>query len=934
MKKLTAVLVGLSLSAVSLAADTPLSGLPSATTLGGTELIYGVQGGTSKSLTPAQLKAYTIGAGSISTASGKTATFSNTLTFTGTDTSSIAFGAGGTVMYNPMTTGGDVIYGGSSGLPTRLANGTAGQCLTSAGTTLAPTWGACGSGGGTPGGSTTQVQYNNAGAFAGITGATTNGTALTLVAPVLGTPASATLTNATGLPISTGVSGLGTGNATALAVNVGTAGSFNPMTTGGDVIYGGASGAPTRLANGTNGQVLTSGGTTAAPTWTSLSSGNTLSSTQVGYGNGSNVMTGSADLTFDSTNRAFAITNPGTGSAGVAVLNLGNSSGANVMQFSKLSTGYTPSGLATANASVMFNSAGDLVVAQGGASPIVFSVAGLGSANEAMRILGAAGSGSIAGNIGIGGAGGVTNPTARLHIKAGSATAGTAPLKLNSGTVLTTPEAGAIEFDGTDLFWTVGSTRKKFDSVPTICTPAVSSNTITFDGSSGCGEFQTSLTANVTSSSTTGFVTGRRYSFLLTQDGTGGRTVVLPTNFTGGCAVNTTATVYTLQSGYFDGTNVVITSCSDGETPTRIAGPTRSAAGTPANGNLNCWFDSTDNTFECKDSSANITRMVKVGTGVATSLAVNNGSAGSMNPMTAGGQIIYGGASGISTALSNGTVGQVLTSGGTTVAPSWTTVSGSGTVTATGGSLTSNALVLGAGSTDTKVAAGIVTDGTSKITLGVSGTNVGAVALNNATSGTITLSPATGALGTTAVTVPATAGTLVVNPMTTGGDVLYGGASGVPTRLANGTAGQVLRSAGSTSAPTWLSLGTVLAMFSANNASIAGSTTVYVFHNGTNTSENIRQVPMPFAGTIKTFYLNLITTQPGDGGITCSFNKNGSASGGPSITIPASSTTQVFSDTSGSFTVAAGDLVSMKCVNSSASTSGFIGGSTIMLYPN
>lgn len=74
-----------------------------------------------------------------------------------------------------------------------------------------------GGGGGTPGGSTTQVQYNNAGEFGGITGATTNGTALTLVAPVLGTPASATLTNATGLPISTGVSGLGTGIATFLA---------------------------------------------------------------------------------------------------------------------------------------------------------------------------------------------------------------------------------------------------------------------------------------------------------------------------------------------------------------------------------------------------------------------------------------------------------------------------------------------------------------------------------------------------------------------------------------------------------------------------------------------------------------------------------------------------------------------------------------------
>ena len=59
-----------------------------------------------------------------------------------------------------------------------------------------------------PGGSTTQVQYNNAGVMAGITGATSNGTALTLVAPVLGTPASGVATNLTGLPLTTGVTGI------------------------------------------------------------------------------------------------------------------------------------------------------------------------------------------------------------------------------------------------------------------------------------------------------------------------------------------------------------------------------------------------------------------------------------------------------------------------------------------------------------------------------------------------------------------------------------------------------------------------------------------------------------------------------------------------------------------------------------------------------
>jgi len=56
----------------------------------------------------------------------------------------------------------------------------------------------------------------------GVTSSTGSGSVVlsnspTLVTPTLGTPASATLTNATGLPISTGVSGLGTGVATFLA---------------------------------------------------------------------------------------------------------------------------------------------------------------------------------------------------------------------------------------------------------------------------------------------------------------------------------------------------------------------------------------------------------------------------------------------------------------------------------------------------------------------------------------------------------------------------------------------------------------------------------------------------------------------------------------------------------------------------------------------
>jgi len=89
--------------------------------------------------------------------------------------------------------------------------------------------------GGTPGGSTTQLQYNNAGVFGGITGATTDGNVVTLTTPNLGTPTTINLTNATNMPL-TGITGFGTGVATALGINVGSAGA--------PVLFNGALGTP------------------------------------------------------------------------------------------------------------------------------------------------------------------------------------------------------------------------------------------------------------------------------------------------------------------------------------------------------------------------------------------------------------------------------------------------------------------------------------------------------------------------------------------------------------------------------------------------------------------------------------------------------------------------------------------------------------------
>ena len=65
----------------------------------------------------------------------------------------------------------------------------------------------------------------------------------------------------------------------------------------------------------------------------------------------------------------------------------------------------------------------------------------------------------FAGNIGIG----QTSPTAVLHLKAGTATASTAPLKFTSGIALTTPEDGAIEYHSSHIYATIGSTRYQLD---------------------------------------------------------------------------------------------------------------------------------------------------------------------------------------------------------------------------------------------------------------------------------------------------------------------------------------------------------------------------------------------------------------------------------------------------------------------------------------
>lgn len=93
-------------------------------------------------------------------------------------------------------------------------------------------------------------------------------------------------------------------------------------------------------------------------------------------------------------------------------------------------------GSALGGIDLLFHSAYDFTVKAGGSSLFVFKGTGFSGF-------------------------GVTVPTAVLHLKAGTAAANTAPLKLTSGINLTTPEAGAFEYDGTNLYFTPGSGVRK-----------------------------------------------------------------------------------------------------------------------------------------------------------------------------------------------------------------------------------------------------------------------------------------------------------------------------------------------------------------------------------------------------------------------------------------------------------------------------------------
>ena len=230
--------------------------------------------------------------------------FSGALSGNATSATNIAGGANLQIPYN--TASGTTAFIAAPTLPTTYLqyNGT-GFAWATASATTALVVGTTTITGGTSG----RILYDNAGTLGELattgSGSVVLATSPTLVTPALGTPASGTLTSCTGLPISTGVSGLGTGVATALAVNTGSAGAV--------VLFNGALGTPSSgtVTNLTGTASININGTVGATT-ASTGAFTTISATGVIT---STLATGTAPFTVASTTQ---VANLNAATAGTA----------------------------------------------------------------------------------------------------------------------------------------------------------------------------------------------------------------------------------------------------------------------------------------------------------------------------------------------------------------------------------------------------------------------------------------------------------------------------------------------------------------------------------------------------------------------------------------------------------------------------------------
>lgn len=139
--------------------------------------------------------------------------------------------------------------------------------------------------------------------------------------------------------------------------------------------------------------------------------------------------------------------------------------------------------------------------------------------------------------------------------------------------------------------------------------------------------------------------------------------------------------------------------------------------------------------------------------------------------------------------------------------------------------------------------------------------------------------------------------------------------------VAPGTSGNVLTSNGTTWASTapaasagksfwqiWLS------------ASFGATSTNYAQYTNFSTTEANCRFYIPLAGTFKNFYFYTLSAQSGTGSLVATVRKNAVATS-VTTTVSAGAAAGTFSDTTHSFTVAAGDYITIEFVNNASSSS-------------